>query len=222
MRNAGCADYKSFVNLLMENVQLRQKFSEFITINVSEFFRNPDHWKVLEEDIIPLLIQQRPQIKVWSAGCSTGEEAYSLAMLFQAKYPGHVKKIKATDLDQKVLDKARQALYSAKAAKTLPSDYFHKYMQPEDEYFSVTDEIKKMVDFARHDLLKDPYESDYDLILCRNVFIYLTEDSKQNLYRKFAASLRKGGILFIGSTEQIFQALEAGFQSRHTFFYQKI
>lgn len=222
MRTAECADYKSFVSLLMADAEIRHKFNEFITINVSEFFRNPDHWKILEEDIIPLLMKQRPLLKVWSAGCSTGEEAYSLAMLFQTKYPGHVKKIKATDLDQKVLEKAMRALYANKVVKTLPSIYLHRYMQPEGENFRVADEITKIVEFSRHDLLKDPYENDYDLILCRNVFIYLTEDSKQSLYRKFSASLRKGGVLFIGSTEQIFQALEVGFQSRDTFFYQKI
>ena len=222
MRTAQCADYKSFVSLLVADAGIRHKFIEFITINVSEFFRNPDHWKVLEEDIIPLLIKQRPLLKVWSAGCSTGEEAYSLAMLFKEKYPGHVKKIKATDLDQKVLEKAMRALYTNKVVKTLPSIYFHRYMQPEGENFKVADEITEMVEFARHDLLRDPYENDYDLILCRNVFIYLTEDSKQSLYRKFSASLHQGGVLFIGSTEQIFQALEVGFQSRDTFFYKKI
>jgi chemotaxis protein methyltransferase CheR len=222
MRTAECVDYKSFVGLLKADAEIRNKFIKYITINVSEFFRNPDHWTILEQDIIPMLIEQRPVLKVWSAGCSTGEEAYSLAMLFRTKYPGHVKKIKATDLDQEVLKKAKRALYSNKIVKNLPPNYLHRYMQPESDCFQVTDEIKKMVEFERHDLLKDPFENDHDLILCRNVFIYLTEESKQLLYRKFAASLRKGGVLFIGSTEQIFRALEAGFQSRSTFFYQKI
>ncbi|NLV21534.1 MAG: protein-glutamate O-methyltransferase CheR [Syntrophomonadaceae bacterium] len=221
MRIAGCTDYRSFVSLLNADAEICHKFMEYITINVSEFFRNPDYWRILEQDIIPQLLQQRPLLKVWSAGCSTGEEAYSLAMLFQARFPGHVQSIKATDLDREVLKKAARALYPNKVVRTLPDPYLQRYMQPEGEYYKVIDEIKKMVEFERHDLLKDPYEQDYDLILCRNVFIYMTEASKQNLYRKFAAALRPGGILFIGSTEQIFQAVEVGFHARSTFFYQK-
>lgn len=222
MRNFACADYKSFLNLLSADTEICHKFMEYITINVSEFFRNPDYWKILEEDTIPQLLQQRSSLKVWSAGCSSGEEAYSLAMLFQDKFPGHIQSIKATDLDREVLKKAAQALYPSKAVRTLPESYLQKYMQPEGEHHRVVDEIKKMVVFEHHDLLRDPYAKDYDLILCRNVFIYLTEASKQDLYRKFAAALRSGGVLFIGSTEQIFRAAEVGFQAQSTFFYQKI
>lgn len=221
MRTVECPDYKSFISLLEADMQTRHKFIEYLTINVSEFFRNPDHWKVMEENIIPQLLKQRPKLKVWSAGCSTGEEAYSLAMLFKAKFSGHVQKIKATDLDQEVLRKATRAMYSSRAFKTLPSAYLNSYTQSEGESYYVIDEIKEMVEFARHDLLRDKYDNDYDLILCRNVFIYLTEESKQALYRKFAHALRLGGVLFIGSTEQIFRPAEVGFHPLDTFFYQK-
>ncbi len=222
MKTVECPDYKSFVSLLEINLPVRQKFIEYLTINVSEFFRNPDHWKVLEEKIIPQLLTHRTKLKVWSAGCSTGEEAYSLAMLFHAKFPGHVQKIKATDLDQEVLRKAIQAVYTGKAFKTLPPGYLHRYIQSDGDHYCVIEEIKRMVEFARHDLLRDKFELDHDLILCRNVFIYLTEESKQDLYRNFAQALRPGGVLFIGSTEQIFRPAQAGFQSLDTFFYQKI
>lgn len=222
MRTVECPDYKSFISLLEADMQTRHKFIEYLTINVSEFFRNPDHWKVLEENIIPQLMKQTPKLKVWSAGCSTGEEAYSLAMLFKAKFPGNVQKIKATDLDQEVLRKAARAMYSSRAFKTLPSAYLNRYTQLEGEHYYIIDEIKEMIEFAHHDLLRDKYEDDYDLILCRNVFIYLTEESKQELYRKFAHALRLGGVLFIGSTEQIFRPAQFGFQPLDTFFYQKI
>jgi chemotaxis protein methyltransferase CheR len=222
MRTSGCTDYKEFIALIRTDQKIYYKFIEHITINVSEFFRNPAHWEIMEKQVIPVLLKQRQQLKVWSAGCSTGEEAYSLAMLFQSKFPGHLKKIEASDLDQEVLNRAQKAVYSNKIVQTLPSVYLNKYMQNEGDSYRIIDEIKSMVNFERQDLLNDPFINDYDLILCRNVFIYLTEDSKQYLYRKFAAALRPGGVLFIGSTEQIFKANEIGFRSLATFFYQKV
>lgn len=222
MRTVNAEDYQLFIALIQSDPNIYHKFMEHITINVSEFFRNPVHWEVMEKEVIPALIKQHPQLKVWSAGCSTGEEAYSLAMLFQSKFPGHLAGIKASDLDREVVNRAMRAVYSPKVAQTLPVPYFNKYVQPVGESYQIVDAIRDKVKFEQHDLLKDPYVQDYDLILCRNVVIYLTEDSKQKLYRKFAAALHQGGVLFIGSTEQIFQAKEIGFHSLATFFYQKI
>ncbi len=221
MRSVNSADYKEFMTLIQADKIIYRKFIEHLTINVSEFFRNLSHWEVMEREIIPALLNQRSPLKIWSAGCSTGEEAYSLAMLCKEKFPGKVNKIMASDLDRDVLDRALIGLYSAKAAQTLPANYLNRYMIKEGEFYRVADEIKKMVQFEKQDLLKDPFAKDYDLILCRNVVIYFTEETKQKLYRKFADALRPGGVLFIGSTEQIFQAKEIGFQSLATFFYQK-
>ena len=222
MRSVNSSNYKDFIALIQTDKNIYRKFIEHLTINVSEFFRNPSHWEVMEREVIPVLLKQRSPLKIWSAGCSTGEEAYSLAMLFKEKFPGKMEKIMASDLDTEVLDRASIALYSSKAAQTLPANYLSKYMKPEGDYFRVSDEIKNAVKFERQDLLKDQFARDYDLILCRNVVIYFTEETKQRLYRKFIEALRPGGVLFIGSTEQIFQAKEIGFQSLATFFYQKM
>lgn len=221
MRSSHAADYKEFIALIQKDKVLYRKFIEHLTINVSEFFRNPGHWEVLEREIFPVLLKQRTPLKIWSAGCSTGEEAYSLAMLCKEKIPGKTDKILASDLDQDVLERAQIGLYSAKAAQTLPPYYLERYMQKDGEYYRVAEDIKKMVRFEKQDLLKDPFGRDYDLILCRNVVIYFTEETKFKLYRKFVDALRPGGVLFIGSTEQIFQAKEIGFTSLATFFYQK-
>ncbi len=221
MRSVNAADYASFINLIKADQVIYRKFIEHLTINVSEFFRNPNHWEVMEKEIFPVLLKQRSPLKIWSAGCSTGEEAYSLAMLCKEKFPGKVDRIMASDLDQEVLDRAFIGLYSAKAAQTLPANYLERYMHKEGDYYRVADEIKKMVKFEKQDLLKDTFAKDFDLILCRNVVIYFTEETKQKLYRKFVEALRPGGVLFIGSTEQIFQAKEIGFNSLATFFYQK-
>ncbi len=222
MRTVQTDDYKSFIALLSSNHEIYRKFLDHITINVSEFFRNANHWDIMEKQIIPVLLKDHKKLKIWSAGCSTGEEAYSLAMMCNESRIDLSDQILATDIDNEVLEKAALGIYSSKAVQTLPSYYLEKYFLPEGNFYCIKDSIKKMVRFQQQDLLKDNFGRAFDLILCRNVVIYFTEASKQGLYRKFCDALRPGGILFIGSTEQIFQARELGLQSIATFFYQKI
>lgn len=221
MRTINSANYQVFVDTLSSNKEVYRKFLDHITINVSEFFRNPNHWEVLEKEIIPLLLKERPSLRVWSAGCSTGEEAYSLAMLLKEKHINLADKILATDIDVEVLEKASIGLYTSKAIQGVPSDWQSKYFDKQGNFFRCHDELKKMIKFQQNDLLRDPFSRDFDLILCRNVVIYFTEETKFKLYQKFSNALRTGGVLFIGSTEQIFQSKEVGLKSLATFFYQK-
>lgn len=221
MRSAEVKDYEEFICVLRENRDVLERFVLHITINVSEFFRNNNHWQKLSTDIIPDLIKQRNRIKVWSAGCSTGEEAYSLAILALENNLPLDGKILATDIDKGVLEKADIGLYSKKAVENVPAVYLKKYFTEQGDFYRINDKIKNMVTFKRQDLLKDIFDKGFDLILCRNVVIYFTEDSKNILYKKFSDALRAGGILFIGSTEQIFQAKELGLLSIAIFFYKK-
>jgi len=220
MRTLGVANYAELIKVFEENPDIHRRFVEHLTINVSEFFRNANHWETLRNQIIPELIKRRTPLKIWSAGCSTGEEPYSLAIMMQEYFPGHVQRIWATDLDQVVLNKAKNGIYSAKAVQGVPIHLLKKYFSHDSDY-QVVESIKQMVKFERHDLLKDRFPGDFDLILCRNVVIYFTEEAKEKLFHKFAQALAKDGILFIGSTEQIFQARELNLKSVATFFYQK-
>ncbi|MGS0764149.1 CheR family methyltransferase [Syntrophomonas curvata] len=222
MRTVNAGDYKSFIDLLGSNREVYRKFLDHITINVSEFFRNTNHWEIMEKQITPVLLKDNKKLRIWSAGCSTGEEAYSLAMMCSESHIDLSDPILATDIDNEVLEKAALGIYSGKAVQSLPSSYLEKYFVPEGSFYRIKDNLKKMVRFQQQDLLKDSFGRAFDLILCRNVVIYFTEESKQRLYRKFCDALRPGGVLFIGSTEQIFQARELGLQSIATFFYQKI
>lgn len=222
MRNANVADYQAFINLLSNDKDLFRRFIEHLTINVSEFFRNSQHWEILENSIIPLLYKNTSRLKIWSAGCSTGEEPYSLAMLFKEKFDSRIEPILATDLDRVVLEKAVTGLYNVKALQEVPDKYLKKYFHKNGDFYNINSDVKRLVSFKQHDLLKDPFPTGCDLILCRNVVIYFTEETKQKLYQRFSKALKKGGILFIGSTEQIFRPAELGFQSVSTFFYQKI
>lgn len=221
MRSAGCPDYGSFIEQLQTDRDLFQKFLEHITINVSEFFRNTNHWQVLEDAIIPMLLRQRRTLKIWSAGCSTGEEPYSLAIMTREKGYDLSDRILASDLDNEVLSRAQQGVYAQRVLQGVPGFTLNKYFDHNGSSYMVKQEIKNLVRFKQHDLLRDPFPRDYDLILCRNVVIYFTEETKQNLYRRFADSLRPGGVLFIGSTEQIFNGRELGLHTVSTFFYQK-
>lgn len=222
MRSAGASDYKSFLELIKNDALLYRRFLEHITINVSEFFRNANHWSILQNEVLPLLLKDRKSLRIWSAGCSTGEEPYSLAMLCREQRIPLTEEIFATDLDQDVLNKATQGIYSSKAAQGIPPAYLNRYFSSQGDKYQASEDIRKMVKFKRHDLLRDTFGRNFDLILCRNVVIYFTEETKNRLYQRFTDSLTSGGVLFIGSTEQIFQARELGLKTIATFFYQKV
>lgn len=221
MRTSNSPNYKEFIDLLGKDQQIYRKFVEHITINVSEFFRNLNHWDVLEKEIIPQLLRERKNLKIWSAGCSTGEEPYSLAMMIKENRWNIADRIYASDLDKDVLNKAAKGFYVDRAMEGVPTQTRTKYFNQVEGGYQIKDEIKKMVNFQQHNLLRDAFPKDFDLILCRNVVIYFTEETKTELYKKFTDSLRTKGVLFIGSTEQIFQARELGLKSIATFFYQK-
>jgi chemotaxis protein methyltransferase CheR len=222
MRNNGLADYFELIQRLQSDKGTYKRFLEHLTINVSEFFRNPLHWRVLEDTIIPLLIKSGNRLKIWSAGCSSGEEAFSLAIMSREKRTELREPILATDLDSDVLERASQGVYRRRQVQDLPEWLIKKYFEEDKGLFKVRTELRSLVRFKQHDLLKDPFTRDYDLILCRNVVIYFTEETKQELYGRFAKALRPGGVLFIGGTEQIFNSRELGFVPISTFFYQKI
>ena len=221
MRTLGQPDYDSFINTMRKDRQVFERFIDHLTINVSEFFRNPSQWEVLERKILPSLLSETPNLKIWSAGCSTGEEPYTLAMIL-SELPGRGSHtILATDFDNRVLKKAVEGFYTKKAVAGVPEPYLMKYFMPEGEGYRVKEALKKMITFRIHNLLRDPYPGQLDLIVCRNVVIYFTEETKHQLYKKMHDALRYQGILFTGSTEQIIHAREIGFDSVAIFFYRK-
>ena len=216
--------YKDFIALLKKDSEAYDKFIAFLTINVSEFYRNPMQWKTLETIIIPELINKYgKRLKIWSAACSTGDEPYSLAMVFSEFLPLSNISILATDLDNEVLDKARKGYYMEKSIKDLPKRYQDKYIKRDGKgMVKVSDELKSCITFKQHDLLRDPYPKGIHIIVCRNVLIYFTGVAKDNIYKKFATSLAPKGVLFVGSTEQIIEPGKFGFKGTKSFFYEKL
>ncbi len=218
----GIKGYDQYVRELKNNAEYFDEFVNYITINVSEFYRNPDQWQLLDKDVIPQLMDKfGKRLKIWSAACSTGDEPYSLVMALSRHMPLDQIKILATDLDKTVINKAKIGLYNSKSIVSVPDDLKKKYFTQVGPSYKIADEIKARVEFKEHNLLKDMYPSDYNLIVCRNVLIYFTEEAKDEVFRKFNKSLAKGGILFIGSTEQIINYKEMGYERKSSFFYTK-
>ena len=169
--------YNTYVNAIKNDKVLYDEFVTYLTINVSEFYRNPEQWEILEKEVYPYLTNQfGKKLKIWSAACSTGDEPYSLVMLLSKFLPLSQIKIIATDIDKQILEKAQCGLYNDKSLKGLPQEFITKYFTKiNDKSYKINDEIKRCVEFRKHDLLKDTYSDSCDLIVCRNVLIYFTE-----------------------------------------------
>lgn len=214
--------YTQYVEALKKDKVLFEEFVNYLTINVSEFYRNVDQWRLLDQEIIPDLIKRYGnRLKIWSAACSTGDEPYSLVMALSKHLPMNQIKIYATDLDKQVIAKAKAGLYTEKSIAGVPADLKKKFFTKIGPSYQISEEVKERVEFKEHNLLKDTYPTDYHLIVCRNVLIYFTEEAKDEVFRKFQKSLKPGGYLFIGSTEQIINHREVGFERKNSFFYQR-
>lgn len=214
--------YDNYISALKADNRMFEEFVNYLTINVSEFYRNTDQWEILDKEIFPELIQRfGKNLKIWSAACSTGDEPYSLVMALSRHLPLNQIKIYATDLDKQVIAKAKAGLYAEKSVANVPEDLKKKFFTKIGPSYQISEEVKARVEFKEHNLLKDTYQSDYHLIVCRNVLIYFTEEAKDEVFRKFQKSIRSGGFLFIGSTEQIINYKEIGYERRNSFFYEK-
>lgn len=216
-------NYDEYLHLLKTDQEKLEEFVSYLTINVSEFYRNPDQWKLLENEIFPYLFERfGNRIKIWSAACSTGDEPYTLVMLLSKFIPMNQINIVATDIDKQILEKAKMGLYDEKSVRGLPQEFLSKYFTKiGNRSYQISEDVKKCVEFRQHNLLKDPFVDGCNLIVCRNVMIYFTEEAKKDIYTNFCSSLKKDGLLFVGSTEQIIAPNEVGFSSFKSFFYKK-
>jgi chemotaxis protein methyltransferase CheR len=218
----GINGYAAYVDLIRTNKEKFDEFVNYLTINVSEFYRNPDQWTYMDKAVIPQLIKDfGPHLKIWSAACSTGDEPYSLVMALSRHLPLNQISIYATDIDNQVLEKAQVGLYNARSVAAVPEDLKKKYFTKIGPSYQISDEIKARVKFHKHNLLKDTYPKDYHFIVCRNVLIYFTEEAKDEVFTKFYQSLDHKGVLFIGSTEQIINYKQIGYTRRDSFYYEK-
>jgi chemotaxis methyl-accepting protein methylase len=208
----GIPSIDAYVSLVQRNpVELDLLFKELL-IGVTSFFRDARSWEALSSLVARPLLERTKGgrcLRAWSAGCSTGEEAYSLAIAFREAGAGSgggphpAVKIFATDLDGDVVAKARQGYFPESATTDLPGDLREKYFVQEDGGFRVRKEIREMVVFAPHNLLSDPPFTKLDLVCCRNLLVYLTQEQQRRIIPLIHYSLDPGGFLFLGNAESI-------------------
>lgn len=215
--------FEQYVSALKTDKEMYEEFLNYFTINVSEFYRNPEQWEMMDKQVIPELIQRfGKNLKIWSAACSTGDEPYSLVMALSKHIPLNQIRIYATDIDKQVIEKAKAGLYAEKSIAAVPADLKSKYFEKiGNGSFQISDEIKSRVTFREHNLILNDYQKDFNYIVCRNVLIYFTEEAKDAVFRKFYQSLVPGGVLFIGSTEQITDYKDIGYVRKSSFYYEK-
>jgi chemotaxis protein methyltransferase CheR len=214
MRACGVHSYEEYLGLLERTPAELERLVDVLTINVTKFFRNPEVWKRLGESVVPALLQQRPgRIRVWSAGCASGEEPYTLAMVFAdaARRLGHDEwfervTIDATDIDRVSLERTREARYAPASFSEAPPEMVATWCVREgDGGFRVADRVRQRLVVQRHDLMVEPApEPPYELIVCRNVIIYFDRASQERLMQLFHDALAPRGFLLLGKVETIF------------------
>ncbi|MGA9596742.1 MAG: protein-glutamate O-methyltransferase CheR [Acidimicrobiia bacterium] len=215
MRRSAIGDEAELLAGLRRDPALRARMIDALTINVTSVYRNASAWDLLRKEFLPGMGHR---VKMWSAGASTGAEAYSMAIV--AKENGQTADITATDIDQRSLDKAVLGRYSKQELNEVPTDIRAKYFTEDDDEWVVDPTLRRSIRFAKHDLLAEPaVGSRFDLIACRNVVIYFSAAAQRDLHRKLAAALRPGGVLFIGGAERVAEPEALGLETKQRPFY---
>jgi len=218
LKQAKVERFADYLELLDRDPEQLRRFRGSLSITVSEFFRSPDRFAELRDSILPRLLSARPTLRVWSAGCSYGAEAYSLALLLADLAPDQDHYLLATDVDETVLTRARAGRFSERDLQHVPAAMRQRCFSPSG---SAIDEVRAKITFKRHDLLTEEYESNFDLIVCRNVMMYFSTAAKGRIAGLLYHALRAGGYLFTGSTEAMAQLPVAGFARESVGFYRR-
>ena len=224
MQRWNVTSYDEYYKVISTREDKLREFLDYLTINVSEFFRNANRWWELKDKVFPLIFKETGQkkLKLWSAGCATGEEPYSLGVLALETGLTNPQPVLATDIDRGALAKAQAGIFQKRQLVNAPPEWISKYFSEIDaNTVQVKTVVKEKVNFRQQNLIKDPFDSGMDVILCRNVVIYFSPETKSALYEKFFNALRPGGYLMTGSTEQIFEYKKIGFESAGPFLYRK-
>lgn len=204
----GLASTTDYLKYLVERKEEADLLFRDLLINVTSFFRDPQFFEVLQRDVIATVVSEAEEdedIRVWIAGCSTGEEAYSVGILILQELERVSKTNKVaifgTDIDEQALTIARAGRYSALSCEAVPDQYLERYFRPLGDDFEIGSELREVVRFSRHSFIKDPPFSKLDIVSCRNVLIYMNEYLQETALRVFHYGLDEDGFLFLGSSE---------------------
>jgi chemotaxis protein methyltransferase CheR len=222
----GAQGLEAYAAMLKADEGELDKFLDRVTINVSQLWRNPEQWEVLQDRILPDLAQTAPthpnRVRCWSAGSSYGAEAYTLAACARRAIPRAQVTVLGTDIDARMVERARTGVFTAEDARDAPTATLAAHFSMVDGTWHAGDELKRMVRFEQGDLLRlQPAAASFDLVLCRNTVIYFNEDVRDALHGRLATSLRSGGRLVVGATERVSDPAAHGLEPDSPFVYRK-
>lgn len=210
LRMTKSISYKEYSNLLLKSAEEEKQLKETLTVNVTELFRNPEMYDSVRANVLPELIKSKGEnhvLKIWSAGCSNGEEASSIAIMLREFLGVYFKKynisILCTDIDEDSLAKAEKATFASKSLEKISKDRLDRFFVKNENSYTLNDELKKLLKVKRHDMISGPKLSGFDLIYCRNVTIYFEQKLQEVLYQNFYNALNEGGYFVMGKTESL-------------------
>lgn len=228
----GLKTYIEYIAFLNRHPKEYEALLDAMTINVTEFLRNPEAFQYLKTHILPAIIQSKEQsnrkiIRIWSAGCSSGEEPYSIAILLHEilgkKIHDFIITIYGTDIDRNCLGQAKEGVYSEHLLKEISRAQLNNFFSPAEAGFAVSDQLRILTKFRYHNLVNDPPIKHVDLIICRNVLIYFNRSLQGLVFQKFYDALNVSGYLMLGKTESLWAASARLFEnvSNSERIYQK-
>ncbi|OJF76499.1 MAG: chemotaxis protein CheR [Treponema sp. CETP13] len=210
LRSKKILTVEDYYTLITSDEEEMKAMLDSVTTNLTRFFRNIPHFQTLQNYVFPILIKQKKtsgnkSIKIWSAGCSTGEEPYTIAMIAKEKLPSDFKvEITASDLSLKSLMVGRQGFYAASKVNGIPKEYLDKYFTATASGYQVNPDLKEMIHFDYHNLKNDSGLRNVDIVFCRNVLIYFDEAAQKAVIDRFWNSMALKSHLFIGHSESLF------------------
>jgi chemotaxis protein methyltransferase CheR len=233
MEDCGLSSFADYFNLLSSPAGTKEfdHLLNLITIPETYFFRDRAQFSALERFVIPEIVKKKSypgaSLRIWSAGCSTGEEPYTIAMILAVAMVDRPIQILATDVSHHALKAAREGVYTARSVRDMPQEYLNRFFTKNGDHYLLAESIKQMVEFRYFNLVSEPYPltemSGWDIIFCRNVTIYFQAEATRKVIHNFYLSLREGGYLFAGYSESL-RYISDEFNTVHmegAFFYQK-
>lgn len=210
LRKTGLESVTDYYKNIRDDKEEMKTLLDTVTTNLTRFFRNTMHFETLENYVIPELVKYkqnkgRPKISVWSAGCSTGEEPYSIAMVLKDKVPSNFAiSVVASDLSLKSLMTAKEGFYPDSKMNGVPEKYLQRFFERKNNGYQVKDELKNLIRFDYHNLKFESGLTDLDVVFCRNVIIYFDEAAQKSVIDKFYKAMNNHSYLFIGHSESLF------------------
>ena len=210
LREKSLSNVEDYYKLILSDKEEMKMFLDSVTTNLTRFFRNQPHFDALSHYVIPKIVEVKKNsgqktVKIWSAGCSTGEEPYTIAMVMKKHLPpGFSAQVTASDLSLKCLLVGKTGFYQESRVAGIPDDYLKSYFNKVNDGYQVKTEIMQMINFDYHNLKHDSKQTNFDLVFCRNVIIYFDEAAQQEVINRFWKAMSPKSFLFIGHSESLF------------------